>query len=70
MTRRIAIKGYKLDKAGKLVPCYKHLPINIQLQKRASQRVRADKAAKPAISQPDRLPKCPGRQLFPRGRPV
>src|SRR5215470_19542522 len=52
MARRIAIKGYKLDKAGKLVPCYKHLPINIQLQKRASQRVRADKAAKSAISQP------------------
>jgi len=39
MTRRIAIKGYKLDNAGKLVPCYKHLPVNIQLQMRASRRV-------------------------------
>ena len=43
MTRRIAIKGYKLDNAGKLAPCYKHLPVNIQLQKRASRRVRVVK---------------------------
>jgi len=40
LTRRIAIKGYRLDKTGKLVPCYKHLAVNIQLQKRASKRVR------------------------------
>jgi len=33
MTRKISIKGYKL-KDGRLVPCYKHLPVNIQLQKR------------------------------------
>jgi hypothetical protein len=42
MTRKIAIgKGYRL-KDGKLVPCYKHLPANLQLQKRASKRVRVD----------------------------
>jgi hypothetical protein len=41
MTRRVAIRGYKLDKAGKLVPDYKHLPVNIQLQKRVSKRIRA-----------------------------
>jgi len=28
MTRRIPITGYRL-KAGKLVPCLKHLPVNI-----------------------------------------
>ena len=28
MTRRIKITGYRL-KAGELVPCYKHLPVNI-----------------------------------------
>jgi len=45
LTRRIAIKGYKLDKTGKLVSCYKHLPVNIQLQKRASRRVRGGKSS-------------------------
>lgn len=45
MTRRIKITGYKLDKSGRrLVPCYKHLPVNVQLQKRASQRVRPAKS--------------------------
>jgi hypothetical protein len=40
MTRKIAIgKGWQL-KDGKLVPCYKHLPVNLRLQKRASNRVR------------------------------
>jgi hypothetical protein len=46
MTRRIKITGYKLAKDGRrLVPCHKHLPVNIQLQKRASKKVRAGKAA-------------------------
>jgi hypothetical protein len=45
ITRKIAIKGYKL-KGGKLVPCYKHLPVNLRLQKQASQRVRVDRSAK------------------------
>ena len=43
MTRKIAIKGYKL-KAGKLVPDYRHLPVNIQLQRRVSKRVRVAKS--------------------------
>jgi len=48
MTRRIAIKGYKLAKDGRrLVPCYRHLPVNIRLQKRASKRVRVAKSARP-----------------------
>jgi hypothetical protein len=47
LTRRIAIKGYKLAKDGRrLVPDFRHLPVNIQLQKRASKRVRAGKPAK------------------------
>ena len=50
MTRRIKITGYRVDKAGKLVPDYKHLPVNIQLQKRASKRVRSGKSAKSRLS--------------------
>jgi len=50
MSRKIAIgKGYRL-KADKLVPCLKHLPVNIQLQKRASKRVRSGKSAKSRVS--------------------
>jgi len=30
-TCKVSIKGYRL-KAGKLVPCLKHLPVNIQLK--------------------------------------
>jgi hypothetical protein len=47
LTRKIAIRGYKLDKDGKrLVPCFKHLPVNMQLQRRASAgtRVRSAKS--------------------------
>jgi hypothetical protein len=44
MTRKFPIKGYRL-KAGKLVSCYKHLPVNIQLQKRASRRVKGGKSS-------------------------
>jgi hypothetical protein len=44
MSRKIAIKGYKLAKGGRrLVPDYRCLPVNIQLQKRASRRVRVVK---------------------------
>jgi hypothetical protein len=46
MARKIAIKGYRVDKAGKLVPCYKHLPVNLRLQKQVSQRVGAGKSVK------------------------
>jgi hypothetical protein len=53
MTRRIAIKGYEL-KDGKLVPDYKHLPVNLRLQKQASQRVRAGKVSQVTVSPPDR----------------
>jgi hypothetical protein len=32
VTRKIAIKGYKLGKDGRrLVPDYRHLPVNIRL---------------------------------------
>jgi hypothetical protein len=52
MTRRIRIKGYKLARDGRrLVPCYKHLPVNLRLQKQASQRVRSGKSAKSGVSQ-------------------
>jgi hypothetical protein len=38
--RRITIpKGWKL-KDGKLVPCTKHLPVNLRLQKQASRKIR------------------------------
>ena len=40
---RIAIaRGWRI-KDGKLVPCTKHLPVNIRLQKQASKRVRPAK---------------------------
>jgi hypothetical protein len=46
VTRKIGIgKGWQL-KAAKLVPSYKHLPVNRRLQKRASQRVRIAKSGK------------------------
>jgi hypothetical protein len=46
MSRKMAIgKSYRL-KAGKLVPCFKHLPVNLRLLKQASQRVRARKSIK------------------------
>lgn len=49
MTRRIAIKGYKLAKDGRRrVPDYRHLPVNIQLQNRASKRVRVAKSTESA----------------------
>ena len=44
MTRRIKITGYKVDKSGKLVPCFKHLPVNLRLQKQSSRRVRVAKS--------------------------
>jgi len=48
VTRKIPIKGYKLAKDGRrLVPRFKHLPVNLQLQKKASKRVRV---AKPTAS--------------------
>jgi len=48
MSRKIAIgKGWEI-KDGKLVSSHKHLPVNLRLQKRASQRVRASKSAKSA----------------------
>jgi hypothetical protein len=45
MTRKIKIRGYRV-KDGKLVPDYSHLPVNLQLQRRASagKRVRSAKS--------------------------
>ena len=44
MTRKIYIgPGWKL-KNGKLVRTYAHLPVNLQLQKRASERVQVAKS--------------------------
>jgi len=41
MTYRIPIKrGWRLDKRGKLVPCHKHLPVNLQLQRKASKHIK------------------------------
>ena len=40
MTRRIAIKGYRIDKAGKLVPCLKHLSVSDRLKRQSGKRVR------------------------------
>ena len=52
---KIAIKGYKLGKNGRrLVPDYRHLPVNIPLQNRASKRARIAKqigAAHQVLSQ-------------------
>lgn len=39
MNRLIAVKGYRL-KDGKLVKCHKHLPVNLRLQKQASQKAK------------------------------
>jgi hypothetical protein len=51
VTHKIPIKGYKVSKDGRrLVPDYRHLPVNIQLQRRASKRVRSGKSAKSRAS--------------------
>jgi hypothetical protein len=40
LTRRIKITGYRVDKAGKLVPCLKHLDVSTRLKRQSSKRVR------------------------------
>ena len=53
MTRKIPIKGYKVSKDGRrLEPCFKHLPVNIQLQKCGSKRIRAGKRALASLQRP------------------
>ena len=47
MTRRIFIKsGYRIDKAGRLVPCDRHLNVSLRLKRRASKRIRPAKSGK------------------------
>jgi hypothetical protein len=43
VTRRIKITGYRL-KAGKLVPCLKHLDVSTRLKRQASKRIRPAKS--------------------------
>jgi hypothetical protein len=40
VTRQINLKGYRLSKDGKLVPCQKRLDVSARLRQRASKRVR------------------------------
>jgi hypothetical protein len=45
--RRITIpRGWRF-KDGKLVPCTKHLPVNLRLQKQASKKVRVTRRTAP-----------------------
>lgn len=37
---RIKVKGVRVDKAGKLVPCSKHKDVSARIRERASKRVR------------------------------
>jgi hypothetical protein len=41
--RSIRIPGFKLDKAGKIEPDQKRLPVNVRLKQRSSKRVRVKK---------------------------
>jgi len=53
VSRKIRITGYRFDKAGKVVPCDKHLNVSLRLKQRSSKRVRAGKrvtVAKPTAS--------------------
>jgi hypothetical protein len=38
--RKIKLKGYRLDKTGKLVCCVKHLDVSARLRQRSSTKVR------------------------------
>ena len=38
--RQIAIKGFRLDKHGKLVRCVKHKDVSARLREKGSKRVR------------------------------
>lgn len=38
--RRIRLKGFRLDKGGKLVPDQRRLPVNLRLKQQSSKRVR------------------------------
>ena len=38
--RRVAIKGYRLDKHGKLVRCVKHLDVSARLRQKSSKKIR------------------------------
>ena len=44
---RINLKGYRLDKGGKLVPDQRRLPVNVRLQQKNSRRVRVTKRTIP-----------------------
>jgi hypothetical protein len=52
MSRKIPIKGYRVDKARKLVPCDKHLNVSLRLKRRGSKHIRAGKRALANVSQP------------------
>jgi hypothetical protein len=38
--RRIAIPGFRIDKAGKLIPDQRRLPVSTRLRQKTSKRVR------------------------------
>ena len=38
--RRTKVTGYRLNKAGKLVPCNRHKDVSAQLRERGSKKVR------------------------------
>ena len=38
--RRTKVTGYRLDKAGKLVPCNRHRDVSARLRERGSKKVR------------------------------
>jgi hypothetical protein len=44
MPERFSMGLLPMHRARSFVPCLKHLPVNIQLEKRASKRVRVAKS--------------------------
>lgn len=45
--RRIQIKGFKLDKHGRVIRDLKALPVNLRLQKQASKKIRVTRRTTP-----------------------
>jgi hypothetical protein len=43
----ITLKGFRLDKGGKVVRDLKSLPVNLRLQKQASRKVRVTRRTGP-----------------------
>jgi len=57
MTRIIRLPvGFRLNKAGKVVRCTKHLDLSSRLRQRSSKRVRAVKGKPTGVTKPGVIP--------------